>query len=386
MRWVRPPYSLAAQVALLVVVVAIVASVAAANLPNYFYDLRDHLFLLTLEPADRTALQATRSEFGGCSREFFALRNSLGFDGWRFQSEYALAFVATVTAIIMGWISVRLARRVTLPIRNLAEHVRAVAGGLRTQPPSMPPGASTELLALRQDISSMTIALAAADQDLRLRSAAIAHDIRTPLAIIRGRLVGLQEGVFDLDEEFLVGLFQQVSLLDDLVSDINALTDAGHAASGQRERVDLVPLIRETGVAQQTEIESLGGKLHLTLPSTAIEVMADPLRLRRALVNILHNASRYAAGSNVEIKLTANKNQAVVVVADDGPGWPPGDLAGLLEPFARGEASRSRESGGTGLGLAIVEAIVRAYDGDVRLFHASDGGAGVELCLPLASS
>jgi two-component system, OmpR family, sensor kinase len=109
----------------------------------------------------------------------------------------------------------------------------------------------------------------------------------------------------------------------------------------------------------------------LSLPDEAIEVIGDPARLHQVLTNLLTNTrSHTAPGTAVEVTLRrsagpAGEPQAVVEVADQGPGIAPELVPHVFERFARGESSRSRTAGSTGLGLAIVSAVVTAHGGTV---------------------
>ena len=113
------------------------------------------------------------------------------------------------------------------------------------------------------------------------------------------------------------------------------------------------------------------------------ERVALPLRttwLRRALRNLIANALRY--GERATVSLRREGGDAVVRIDDEGPGIPPGDLARMMEPFARGEASRNRSTGGAGLGLAIARAIAVQHGGRLVLANRPEGGLRVELRLP----
>jgi signal transduction histidine kinase len=104
--------------------------------------------------------------------------------------------------------------------------------------------------------------------------------------------------------------------------------------------------------------------------------------LRRALRNLIDNAVRY--GGKARVSLTAEGRSALVRIEDDGPGIPEGEIAAMMEPFARGEASRNRETGGAGLGLTLARAIAEQHGGTITLKNR-DGSRGLvaELRLPL---
>jgi two-component system sensor histidine kinase AdeS len=281
----------------------------------------------------------------------------------------------------MGLVAWGLAGRLTRPLEILAEAVRRVANGDR-RPPQLSSAATSEVAALNEDFVAMTAALRSADDDLRLRSAALAHDIRTPLTILRGRLTGLKEGLFTADDAFCDGLVEQIGWIDLLVADVNALADARQAGAGKRERVDLCALAKDSVDSLRPELEASGVSLALD-SGESVFVEADPGRLRRALLNILRNLIRYAPGAPATIEVFADGADAVLRCTDHGPGWPPGDPRALAEPFARGDESRSRQTGGSGLGLSIVQATVTAYGGVLNLRRGAEGGAIVEIRLPL---
>ncbi|MEC8178948.1 MAG: ATP-binding protein, partial [Pseudomonadota bacterium] len=104
--------------------------------------------------------------------------------------------------------------------------------------------------------------------------------------------------------------------------------------------------------------------------------------LRRALRNLIENALRY--GGTAQVSLSREGSAAVIAVEDEGPGIPPEDVAAMLEPFRRGEASRNRGTGGAGLGLTLTRAILAEHGGDLRLANRTQGGLRAEMRLPLS--
>jgi signal transduction histidine kinase len=123
----------------------------------------------------------------------------------------------------------------------------------------------------------------------------------------------------------------------------------------------------------------------------AVEVAAGPrlvarvrpLALRRALRNLVENAVAYGGCARVGLRREAG--EAVVTVADDGPGIPEDQLERVFEPFVRLEDSRSRETGGVGLGLAIARSVVRAHGGELTLANRPGGGLTATVRLPLGT-
>jgi len=111
-------------------------------------------------------------------------------------------------------------------------------------------------------------------------------------------------------------------------------------------------------------------------------VRADPVGLKRLFDNLIRNGVKFAGHVTLDLRVEAG--EAVVDVADDGPGLPQPDLERAFEPFYRGEASRNRETGGAGLGLAVVRSIARAHGGDAVLVNRSEGGLVCRVRLPLS--
>jgi two-component system sensor histidine kinase CpxA len=208
----------------------------------------------------------------------------------------------------------------------------------------------------------------------------VAHELCSPLARLQMAtgILGdqapatLQETVSDVREEV-----QQMSTL---VNELLAFTKAGlRSRDVVTQSVDLAPL-----AADVLAREDPRGRLTMNVAAD-LKVVAEPGLLARALGNLVRNALRYA-GDAGPISVTAQRDQRVValVVEDDGPGVPPGDLDRLGEPFFRPELARTRESGGVGLGLAIVRNSIAACGGEVRFSNRSPHGFRAEIRLPAA--
>lgn len=147
------------------------------------------------------------------------------------------------------------------------------------------------------------------------------------------------------------------------------------SASEPVQRVDMMALIdglkddyRDTG-------RPVGIRGNITRPYPG-----RPLALRRCLANLVDNALRYGGRATIDIE--EGVREIIIRVQDEGPGIPAGELEQAFEPFFRGEASRSRETGGTGLGLGIARNIARSHGGDLVLKNRASGGLEATLTLP----
>jgi signal transduction histidine kinase len=150
-------------------------------------------------------------------------------------------------------------------------------------------------------------------------------------------------------------------------------------ASEPRKQVDLTALVQ--GIVD--EMRDAGLPVHMrTAP--AILYTCQPVALKRAVRNLLDNAVKYGKSGTAELQVGVRSID--INIDDDGPGIPEDELARVLEPFYRLEASRSRETGGVGLGLAIAQAIAQAHGGTVTLLNRPVGGVRAKIVLPRVPS
>ena len=197
---------------------------------------------------------------------------------------------------------------------------------------------------------------------------AIGHDLRTPLAALRIQVELLE------DEALREDMIESIGRLSGDLDGILAL--ARNARTVMRQPCDL----SEIAHAVAADFRDRGAHVALERQGPVLAAV-DAAAVRRALANLVENAARY--GGAVAIGIEAGERMAAFVVEDDGPGIPEDRIQAAMEPFARLEPSRNRETGGHGLGLAIVAAIARAHGGHLRLSNREEGGLRAELELPL---
>ncbi|ORE91883.1 ATP-binding protein [Aurantimonas sp. 22II-16-19i] len=275
-------------------------------------------------------------------------------------------------------VALRLARRILEPLETLAESARRIADGdlsARVPPGDRSLGETSELI---DDFNTMAQRLQDMAADMARWNATIAHELRTPLTILKGRLQGMIDGVFEPDERLLRALVLQVDSLARLVEELRTVTlaDSGHLDL----RIAPVRLAEE--VAQMAELlapdlKADGFTLVLDLADVTVDL--DATRIRQALLALVSNARRHALRGAITISLRRHGGEAVLGVADEGPGLPPDMASRMFEPFMRGDPARSREPGGSGLGLSVVRAIVEAHGGCVRYRPSPSGGALFEM-------
>ncbi|MFJ4503542.1 sensor histidine kinase [Streptomyces sp. NPDC088864] len=219
------------------------------------------------------------------------------------------------------------------------------------------------------------------------------HELRTPLASIRGYAELTRRGGEETgpDTRHALGRIEsEAQRMTGLVEDLLLLArlDAGRPLS--YETTDLSPLVvdalSDARAADTTGAAGPARHWHLDLPDTPAMVRADPTRIHQVLVNLLSNArSHTPPGTTVTARVLAATDGpwVTVEIQDDGPGIPPDLLPHIFERFTRGDASRSRHAGSTGLGLAIVQAVVTAHGGTARA-RSAPGGTVFAVRLPAA--
>jgi signal transduction histidine kinase len=236
------------------------------------------------------------------------------------------------------------------------------------------------LRAVAHAFNSMTARLEMQDRQRRHLLADIAHELRTPLSVIQGRLEGVLDGVYPRDEAQIRQVLGDARTLSRLVDDLRTLA---HAESGtlalDKEPTDLGVLAHD--VIDTFSAEAAAGGVSLQLEATAEPplVLVDPLRIREVLINLMSNALRHTpAGGSVTIAIRAESNRVVVQVADTGKGMTPEETSKVFERFYKGPQSR-----GSGLGLTIARNLVIAHHGEIRCDSRPGTGTTFTFTLPL---
>jgi signal transduction histidine kinase len=266
-----------------------------------------------------------------------------------------------------------LLRRITRPIAALTKRLDRFAATRELDGQLEPSGPDdTRRLIAAHNAMEARISALLDEKDIML--GAIGHDLKTPLAALRVRIESVED---DAERAKMAASIEDITRsLDDILS----LARVGRP-SDPLERTDLSALL----AAVVEEFEDMGEPVELA----DTQRLAMPLRatwLRRALRNLIENALRY--GEQARVSLVREGRQAVIHIEDDGPGIPEGEIAAMMEPFARGDASRNRETGGAGLGLALARAIADQHGGTLTLTNRPAKGGKVaglvaELRLPI---
>jgi two-component system OmpR family sensor kinase/two-component system sensor histidine kinase BaeS len=281
-------------------------------------------------------------------------------------------------------ISLVLSRGISRPLVQLTAATRALAGGdLSVRVPGRAPGEVGELAAA---FNAMAAEMSRSDQLRRNLTADVAHELRTPLSVIRGKLEGVLDGVYPATAEHLVPILEETRLLTHLVEDLQLLTlaDTGQLPLEKRP-TNVGALLRDAQVNFGPQAEDRGVLLEVQVPADLPAVDADPRRLAQVLANLLTNALRHTPeGGQVTLSAQAGEGAVVVTVADTGTGIPAEELPYIFERFWRGDRSRSRAGGGSGLGLAIARQLVELHGGTIQVESRPGQGSRFWFRLPVA--
>jgi len=306
------------------------------------------------------------------------LRRDIGH-GW-----IAWAILATALSLL---VAIAIARVVNRPLAALSRATSDLGAG--RIPPPLPEAGPIEIRSVNQSFNRMVSDLEKLDNDRALLLAGVSHDLRTPLTRLRLELE--MNNLPDASRDAMIGDLEQMDLI------VRQFLDyARPVPQRERETVDLAQLVREALVRNRLLVPGGSGAEPDAAGAQSVEltehleegllVFGFRTELARTLDNLLANAQRYgrSPGDRLELAVTLHRagGEAVLEIADHGPGIATADVARLVRPFERGDPSRSG-TGGAGLGLAIVERVVRLHAGRAHYGRNAPTGLRIEIRLPL---
>jgi two-component system, OmpR family, sensor histidine kinase BaeS len=285
--------------------------------------------------------------------------------------------LGALAAVALG---LMLARRATVPVRNLTRAAKQLARGDRAA--RVEQRSDDEFGQMAAAFNSMADTIVEEDRLRQTFAADIAHELRTPLMILSSQLEAMEDGVMSLGSDSIRSLQEETRRMSKLVGDLEVLAsaDAAHFTL-QKEQVDLAVLVAAVAgdFAQLFQAEAV--QLETQLEPAIVE--GDPGRLRQILGNLLANALKFTPrAGRVRVRLVREVSRAVMNVSDSGPGIPQSELDRVFERFFRGHGGAA---GGSGIGLTVVRELVAAHGGEVSAANAGDGGAVFTVTLPLAA-
>jgi heavy metal sensor kinase len=290
-----------------------------------------------------------------------------------------------VMLLLAGVAGSVLAGRLLQPIDQLARDAERITADrlherLRAQNPD------DEIGRLTAVINGAFERIGFAFEQLRRFTADASHELRTPLTVVRGigeATLGHQRTVPEY-QDAIGSMLEEVDRMTHLVNALLRLTNADAGAVKVREsHIDLLELARN--VAASLNILAEEKQQRFAVNGDNVHVRADPVLIREAVINVVHNAVKYSpVGSVTQIDVSREGSRGHITVRDQGPGVGPQDRQRIFDRFFRVDEARSRESGGSGLGLAIAKWAIEANDGTIMVDDAPGGGASFRITLPLS--
>jgi len=335
------------------------------------YEIQDNDVVFTLSARGETAGYLVLAPFSVSQR--FGIARAVIFP---------IGIISLILAIFLVIIATLLMRRFVNPLADVIFAARAVADGkLDTRIPTNGP---QDLRTLSESFNEMASSLERSDRERRDMLADVAHELRTPLSVIRGRLEGIVDGIYPENGPQVSTALEQTYLLERLVDDLRLLT---LAETGQlvfdKTTVHVGDLIDTVLDMLSAQAKEKNISLAFTERKGDLTAHLDPQRLEQVLSNLVSNALRYVPeGGQVWVTADATEDSLRVTVNDNGAGIPEEDLPFIFDRFWRKEKSRSRASGGTGLGLAISKQLIEAQGGNISARNLPNGGLQVEVKIP----
>ncbi|GAA1994393.1 HAMP domain-containing sensor histidine kinase [Amycolatopsis minnesotensis] len=289
--------------------------------------------------------------------------------------------VAGLVALVALAAALLISMRVLRPIGALAAASQRLGEGALDE--RVPVRGGDELAKLGRSFNRMAESLQRSKEQQHTMIGDIAHELRTPIANIRGYLEALQDGVFSPDQDLFRSLYEEALLQQRLIDDLQelALAEAG-SLEYHPAPMDLAELLRAASIAHAA---GTGVRIEVDAPEPVI-VVADPDRFRQVTANLITNALRATAPDGmVKLRVSIDGGDALLQVADTGHGISREDLPHVFDRFWRADSARSRHTGGRGLGLAITREIVTAHEGTITVASAPGVGTVFTVRIPLAA-
>jgi signal transduction histidine kinase len=283
--------------------------------------------------------------------------------------------------LVVAFVAGRAVRRLATPIGEVMEAADRVAGGdYATRVRVRGPG---EVGRLAHSFNQMTERLQANETQRRALLADVAHELRTPLSVIRGNVEGMLDGVYPADEAHLAPVLEETAVMARLLDDLQTLSTAEAGVLRlHRERLDPAALARDATAAFRARSDRAGVRLDCRAAGPVPEVDVDPVRIGEVLANLLTNAIRHTPpGGAVEVVVGSDPAGVAISVSDTGPGIDARDLPHVFDRFVK-----SSDSGGAGLGLAIARSLVEAHGGRITAQSVPGQGTTMRFVLPPVES
>lgn len=268
-----------------------------------------------------------------------------------------------------------------LPLQELGKQIEEIQEKNLQKPIILDKG-SIEIVRIADTFNEMLKRLGAAFSAQKQFSANAAHELRTPLSVIRTRLEVFEKDRTPEIDDYKEAVSMVRMQVDQLSHVIDLLLEMTELQSAKRsDKIELAGLVEEV----ICDLAFIADKKKVSLvqkPGDA-QITGNDVLIYRAVYNLIENAIKYnREGGIVSAEILQDNALARILISDTGPGINRGDWEHIFEPFFKGDKSRSRALSGAGLGLALVKEIAQQHGGDVRVVQSSEHGTQIELMLP----
>ncbi len=291
------------------------------------------------------------------------------------RSDRFLMLSMLIVGVIAIVLSIFFSRRLTRPVKELALAASAISrGDLKSR---VAISRRDEVGELAENFNHMAKALETQEILRKKLIADVAHELRTPLGVMRGELEGMIDGLISNDPERLQSLHEETGRLKNMVDAIEELNRAeASLLSLQKQWTDLAPFLTNIVERFRPTFEEKGVRLGLTCPGN-VNLYADPERLSQIVLNLLSNALRATpAGGRVSVRVETTNRNMQIAVEDTGSGIAEKDLPFIFERFYRSAG------GGLGIGLTIVKELVEAHGAKIEVKSIPGKGSSFTLYFP----
>ena len=349
-------------------------------------DEKEHIVVGRMPSRQEVNLLAIKDQ--GKVIGYLGLRRHRGFSGqieslFVVQQQKNLAWIMVGLLLMAIFVAFPLSSHLVKPVKQLLQATKKLIAGRFDA--RIETDRDDELGDLANDFNFLAKTLEENQAIRRQWIADIAHELRTPLAVLRGEIEALQDGIRSLDAVALTSLAEEARQLSALVDDLHelSLADLGGLAY-RKEPVDLADII-------ESALETFGVAFAEANIEIQQDIAARPVlegdyqRLVQLFNNLAQNTLRYTdAGGRLSVSLHIQAGMAQVIWSDSAPGVPDVALPHLFDRFYRVEnRSRNRKTGGSGLGLAISQSIISAHNGKITAQHSPLGGLQLTILLPV---
>lgn len=306
---------------------------------------------------------------------------------YQYATALSIAVAITVSALTAFIVTAVLSRRLQRSIGEVSAAASAIAEG-RYDVRVASPRLGDEFDELSIAFNQMAERLQAVESTRRQLFGDLAHEIRTPVAVLEAYLEAVEDGVKTLDQPTVAMLREQTGRL------VRFSADAAALAQAEEAHATITPEWVDGGAVARTVSATVADRYaakNVALSTQIVEatyLWADRQRLAQVLGNLLDNALRHTpANGHVTLTVARSADEVVFTVADDGDGVAPEHLPHVFERFYRADFARDRTRGGSGIGLAIVKALTEAHGGHIRVASRGPGcGTTFMVAVPIAAA